>query len=232
MTISVVQTKTGGTATTAASLTITLTSATTAGNCLVVCVAASHASGTTAATISSITLGGSAGNFAKAAGVNMTASTGGGRSDCEIWADPSCAGGQTSVVITPASSEGIAAVVFEVSGLAAASIADQSSTNTAASTGSTWTSNTSGTTTLASELAVGAVASVTDGTWAGPSGYTNSTVTADSGVLTLEAGYKILSSAGTAVYNSTQAGDTINCGYAAVVATLKTGSAGGLLLLL
>src|ERR1035438_2322422 len=115
MGISVVQTMSGY-VTSSGPVTMTLGTPTTAGNCLVVCAAnmgTGHA-------VSGITLSpsGSAGNFAKAAGIVSA----------EIWADDNCAGGQTSLAVSFSSDvDGAAAVAYEVSGLAASGLVDKSS---------------------------------------------------------------------------------------------------------
>src|ERR1039457_124610 len=85
---SVVQTKTG-TATSGLSAAVTLTS-TGAGNCLVVCASDYLPS----PALHGITLGGLAGNFARATGTTSGAAGG------EIWVDDNCAGGQTALVVT------------------------------------------------------------------------------------------------------------------------------------
>jgi len=73
-------------------VTVTI-SATGTGNCLVVFFGAADT--VTAPTVSGITLGGAAGNFAQAAGAG-----GGTHIDAEIWTDRNAASGQTSVVIS------------------------------------------------------------------------------------------------------------------------------------
>src|SRR5580692_6602601 len=105
-----VQSKSGS-ATSGTTITVTLTSNTTAGNCLVVC--AGDYAGTFPATVTGITLGGSAGNFTLGESKNTSAEP-----DAEIWADPNCAGGQTSVVVTFSATVTDAAVwVMEWSGV-------------------------------------------------------------------------------------------------------------------
>jgi len=200
MTISVVQTKAAN------SLTVTLASPTTAGNCLIVCVASLNA--TTPASISGITLGGSADNFAAA--VSNTAQT----ASAFIWVDPNCAGGQTSVVISgshltvSAGNGGV--IVYEVSGLAASSVADKTSSSNAAS-GTTWTSAATATTTQASEFWVGVADAFNP---VGPSSPWSNTAAGTSAI----AGQQIVSSTGTATYNGT----CTNTGpVAAAVATFK-----------
>ena len=86
-------------------VTATLGSNTTAGNCLVVTVAVGSNSSPAGTTVSSITLGGSAGNFSQLVADSSGASF--------IWADPSCAGGQTAVAVTVASGTQILVQVYE-----------------------------------------------------------------------------------------------------------------------
>src|ERR1039457_1905745 len=114
MAISVVQTKTTSGSSTSTTLTVTL-AATTAGNCLVVCVGGISSSWYA---VTGVTLGGLAGNFAKATGSNSSY-------DGEIWVDDNCAGGQTSLVVTWAGTTEAAAVVYEISGLATSGAVDQ-----------------------------------------------------------------------------------------------------------
>lgn len=138
---------------TASTLTLTL-SATTAGNCLIVKTASGNA--TTNAAVSGITLGGSADNFAQSG----TVGTGAGTCIASIWADPDCAGGQTSVVVTTTGGVGSAGVccsVQEWSGLVASSVVDQTASQPDTASAS-WTSTATAATTLPSEVAVGAVA--------------------------------------------------------------------------
>ena len=205
MAISVVHT------TAANSLTVTIP-ATTAGNCLVVCVASLNA--TTPASISGITLGGSADNFAQA--VANTAQT----ASAFIWADPNCAGGQTSVVISGAhltvSAGNGGVVVYEVSGLAASSPVDKTSSGNAAS-GTTWSSGTTAATTQAAEFWAGVADAFNP---VGPGAPWNNTTAGTSCI----AGQQITSATGTATYNGT----CTNTGpVAAAVATFKPASLPG-----
>ena len=147
------------------SLTITFGSPTTVGNCVVVCAGTySTASGTD---LTGITLGGSAGNFAKLISVPTTSSLNQG---CAIWADPNCAAG-TSVVVTLNGTHALSAVAYEVAGLPTSAVLDQSTTGSGTS-GSSWSSGTSGMTTQASEAWFG-VSSVYNAFAAEPSGWTN-----------------------------------------------------------
>jgi|SRR5579859_1577722 len=210
----VVQSK-GGSVAGASTLTLTLTSGTTAGNCLVVAIGI----GAVAGTVSTVKLGTVSLAKAKAA-ANSSAEP----ADCEWWILPNIAGGQTSVPITASSTTDICAVAYEVSNLALTSPVDQTQSNTSNTTGSTWTSNASGTTAQASEIEFGAVMAVTNGTFTGPGGWTNTSQTAGT-LAKLVCGYQVVSSTGTATYSGTQSGDTDNWGWSAVVITLK--AAGG-----
>ena len=203
MTISVVH------ATAGSSTSVTIPS-TTAGNCLVVCVMSENAAA--AATVSGVTLGGSAGNFSQLAGA--AGSTGSEFCDAIIWADPNCAGGQTAIVISGShlnvGSGNGGVVVFEVSGLVTSSVLDKSSTG--GTTGSSWSSGTTATTTQASEIWIGCADTFNTITAPGGS-WTN---TSPSGGFSV-AGYQVVSSTGTATYNSTQSSSGP---YAAAVVTL------------
>lgn len=183
----------------ASSVTVTLGTATTAGNCLI--VAATGADIGTNKAVTGVTLGGAAGNFAA-----LVASVGTGGTTAaflDLWADPNCAGGQTSVAITwsGVNSHGVAAFVYEFSGLAAASILDQSSTNFTTSTNPTFSSGTTATTTQASELWFGAVGGFNT-TITGPSSpwVNSSQIATGDGTRDLMAGYRIVSATGTASY--------------------------------
>jgi hypothetical protein len=205
MTISVVHATSGN------STSITIPS-TTAGNCLVTCIASAS---TAAATVSGITLGGSAGNYAQLAHASDSLFT--SFTDAFIWADPACAGGQTAVVISGSSlslaSGNGGVMIYEVSGLTStiAALLDQSSTHGSTSAGN-WTSNPAPDSTQASEIWVGVV-SDGNGTLTGPSAWTNTSIGT-----TAEAGYQIVSSTGSAVYSGTDAGASRV--YAAAVVTL------------
>jgi hypothetical protein len=209
MAISVVQSQSGSAGGSFTdTLTITLTSATTAGNCLVVV-----AGNDSAQTISGITLGGSAGNFANAAGVANSA-------EVEIWTDQNCAGGATSVVITwTGSFSNLTAVVYEVAGLLTSAAVDKTATNSG--TGTPWNSGTTATTTQASEIWIGGYQNnaATSDTVTGPSSpWVNTQVNQASRYL--EAGYKIVSATGAATYSGTESAG-VNSSYAAAVVTLK-----------
>jgi hypothetical protein len=200
--------------TTAANSTSVTIPSTTAGNCLVVCVLSFNT--TTSQSVSGVTLGGSAGNFAQAI------SKVGGTSSAvmaAIWVDPNCAGGQTAITISGSNllvsfGDG-GVVVFEFSGVATSSPVDLTSSGGAA-TGTGWDSGTTGTTSQAVEAWVGAavgfatLSTLPGSPWTNtqPGGASNPAV----------AGYQITSSAGTADYAGTQ---TSSDPWAAVVVTLK-----------
>lgn len=221
-----VQTKQGSSAT--STLTITLDTATVAGNGLIVVLAAS---GTTSnpTSVSSITLGGSADHFSQI-------STFGSTSDAAIgatWLDLNCAGGQTSIVITVAGGTGtlaIVASVYEWSGLYPVSPLDQ--TANAVGTGATsWSSGASPTTTQADELWIGGA--FTTSTASGPptitgpsSPWTNlAQVNQAQGSFNDQwvSGYQVVSATGAATYAGTisSASDWI-----AKVITLKLDNGG------
>src|ERR1035441_3016083 len=194
-------------------LTVTIPS-TTAGNCLVVCIA-SYGSGLIGS-ISGITLGGSAGNFAALAAVNGNP-VGSDSSAAFIWADPNCAGGQTSVVISGSdlsvASGGGGVVIYEISGLPTSSVLDKSSTGGDSTIGSAWSSGATATTTVANEIWIGCGA--TDYTGTGPSSpWTNTVPGSGLG----RAGYQIVTSVGAATYSGTQ---STSGTWAAAVVTLK-----------
>lgn len=185
-----------GSATSGSTVTITLGSNTTAGNCLVV---ASNGNNSAAnPTITGITLGGAAGNFAQlvsAGTVNTSADI------LEIWADPNCTGGQTSVVVTYSSALTVGIVwVYEFSGIVTASPLDKSSTHFTTTQNATFDSGTTATTSQAVELWFGAVCGRST-TITGPASpwINSSQITVSNHDLV--AGYQIVSSTGTADYS-------------------------------
>lgn len=208
MAISVVQTKTLNASSGS------LAAATTAGNCLAVCVMSKNVSG--AASVSGITLGGSADNFASLVAAHENSGAG-AFDDAFIWADPGCAGGQTAIAIS-GSNLGLASgtggvVIYEASGLAASSVLDVSHSGNGVT--AAWSSGTTATTTQASELWVGCAANGQTGL-SGPGAPWNNTTPGSTAAI---AGQQVVSATGTATYNST--GASTIAGWAAVVATLK-----------
>lgn len=200
-----VQTKQGSAA--SGSLTITLDAPTTAGNALIVVLASS---GTTAnpTSVSSVTLGGSAGNFA-------SASTFGSASDAAVgatWLDLNCVGGQTSVAITMTGGSGTIATlatVYEWSGLISVSPFDKTSGGVSAGATS-WSSGTTAAVSQPSELLIGGTFVTVSGstpTITGPSSpWTNFSQIAQVQGSFNDAwmsGYQVVSSGGTATYSGT-----------------------------
>lgn len=202
-------------------ITVTLGSVTTAGNCLVVAIGSFQS--TSNPTVTGITLGGSAGNFAVAKQAN-----GANQSDCEVWVDWNCAGGQTSVVITFAAgsgaSQGNTALVMEWSGLISGST-PVDKTNGANGTAASFSSGSSGTLSQANELIIGAVAQDlgSGAVIAGPgSPWTNLAQVNSSNNSGLVASYLVVSSTAAQTYAGTFPG---TAGFGTVVVTLKAVSA-------
>lgn len=189
-----------------ASVTVTLSQPTTAGNCLVACVA--NGAGSTLAFVSSVTLGGSADNWAV---LKTSGSTTAGAEVLSAWADPNCAVGQTSVVITcSGGGNATLAWVFEFSGIATSAILDQFGTfDSVAGTNPSFSVSTGGATTQASELAIGCAYGFNQ-TITGPSSPWINESTLTSGSRNLQAGYNILSSTGTVTYAGSFGGATFN----------------------
>ena len=196
------------------SLSVTL-SATTAGNCLVVCFSTGDLS-----SVSSVQVGSSTDNFAQLATVTDSGSS----VSAFIWADPNCAGGQTSVTVTLSTSDWLLIDVYEFSGVKTSSPLDKSSTGSG--TGSTsWSSGTTGTTTQASEAWVGTAIALQSGNNAltGPSPpWTNSAEMDQArgkfNYMSQMSGYQVASSTGTATYSGTDANSAFD--WAAAVVTL------------
>ncbi len=206
-----------GSATSASSLTVTLGSGTTAGNCLAVCIGALGSS--TTESVSGVTLGGAAGNFASAASKLESGSSIYALS--AIWVDQNCAGGQTSVAVTfSASDTFVTAFAMEWSGILASGAVDQAVS--AGTTTTSWSSGTTGTLAQPVEVAIGAVSCYTGTTLSitGPSSpWTNFSPLYDSAYGSM-AGYQILSATTGLAYSGTQNG-SISETNAACIVTLK-----------
>jgi hypothetical protein len=218
-----VQSKSGS-ASSGSGVTVTLTSAATAGNCLVVCIGAVNQSSNP--TVSGVTLGGSADNFAQVKGLN-----GSGICDAEIWADPGCAGGQASVAVSFTGGSGIgpwlAVWVMEWSGITAVSPADKTSSGSATS-GTSFSSGSSGTLSQADELVIGTVMAMAGSgseTITGPGSpwAELSQISLLSNQVAMIAGYEVVSSAAAQAYSGTLAG---SARYSAVIATFTGASSG------
>lgn len=204
-----------------ATLTITLDSPTTAGNGLIVLVAASGTSANPTA-ISGMTLGGSAGNFAQA-------STFGSDSDAAIgatWLNLSCAGGQTAVAITATGGSGTLALMgtaYEWQGLAASSALDKNA-NSVSAGATSWTSTATAATAQSGEVWVGAVftTETSAGTVTGPAApWTNlAQISQAQGSFIGQwmSGYQQVSATGAATYAGTV---SLSSQWIAEVVTLK-----------
>lgn len=211
MTATLVQSK-SATGTSGTSLTVTLNSPTTAGNCLIACAGTVDA---TNPTISGITLGGSAGNWASGNTAYNNSYINAG-----IWIDPNCAGGQTSVVISFAGDSGGGPVtdawVMEWSGLALTSPVDKAP---AGSNGgaSSWSSGSTGTLSQANELAIGVVYYQTSGSLTTPgSPWTELAQVGATNLLGV--GYQVVSATTALTYSGTGTGGG---SYGTCILTLK-----------
>jgi hypothetical protein len=192
---------------TGTTLTVTLSSNTTANNGLIVAVMA--AGSTTNPTSVSMTLGGAAGNFAQR--VSAAAAS----AFIAAWDDLLCTGGQTAVAITATGGSGtigIQAAVYEFDNLLAQTAFDKSSTN--AST-TAWTSNATATTAQAIEVAVGLVSldnfsTGAFGTITGPASpwvnLSQQNLTVGSAGYIWMSGYEILGTTQAVTYSGTVAG--------------------------
>lgn len=211
-----IQTTPAVTATSGTTLTLTFGSNTGTGNSLVVYIGSANA--VVNATVSGITLGGSADHFASAVSLNNNAQV-----DCEIWIDPGAASGQTSVVVSfsggSGAVQGIVAYAEEWSGIVTASTVDKISSNS--TTGNSWTSNATATLSFTTDLAVGACFVLGATSITGPGGgWTNHAAISISGEFI--GGHNQLSANTGVAYAGTA---TVNSGWTAVVATLKTSNA-------
>lgn len=210
---SLVQSKTGNFS--AATGTVTLTSNTTAGNCLIVCFGLD---GTVAnPVVSGVTIGGSADNFAAAVATNP-------HEGAAIWADANCAGGQTAVAFTTGSGSGtltVAVTVMEWSGLQFPATVDQVNSNNSASSG-TWTTNATPTTLQASEVIIGTVFSFHSGgtTITPPGAPWNNIAGSVGGNFIQETGWQVAAATGAFTYNGSFGAAS---GYGAAIATFRAG---------
>lgn len=189
--------------------------ATTAGNCVLVCIMDTEFSFSD--NVTAVTLGGSAGNFAQL----QTAEE---DSDAYVWAwaDPNCAGGQTAIAVTVTNATDPVFIAYEISGLVSTGLLDKSSSGGSLTT--SYSSGSTATTAQASEIWVGlASGSDNSGSMTGPSSpWTNTTSNGSGGSTFGIAGYQIVSSTGTATYAGTAPGTSAAV---ALVVTLK--GAGG-----
>lgn len=201
-------------------LSLTLPNNTQPGNTLIVNIGSSATP--TNPTISSITLGGSAGNFAQV----VTAGTPSSADESVfMWNDPNCAAGQTALSVTFSGTftGSVLATAMEFAGILQASPADKSTGQNNDAAPSTWSSTATATTTQPAELAVGCCLGFLSsgiGTIGGPSSpWVNLTQeTSSSTHVGLLSGYQLLNGLQAVTYSGTFA-TTGN--YSAVVATFK-----------
>lgn len=172
MTGYIVQTA-GNTATVGSTVTVTLPSNTRAGNCLIVITACEYA--TTQATISGVTIGGNADNFAQVASSGAS----GNKLSTTAWCDPNCNGGATSVVVTFTGGTGaltrLNAFVLEVGGLmpSIATLFDSNGQNGTDSTFTTWSSGSATESSTQPQFWVNAISAINPGVTAGQSPWIN-----------------------------------------------------------
>ena len=228
MAITLVQSATN-TGTSLTSLTVTLGSATTPGNTLIVCLSCNAA--TTNPTPTAMTIGGSADNF-------TLLMSGYSFPGVNIWGDSDLQTSSTSVVITMGGGAGTAwtsAYVYEVSGLSTSPViitsVDQGVMNNGDlnTAGTTWSSGTTGITAQAAEFWVGMVTTYYTSAEAitGPAGsWTNlaqHSATSPYDMQTLS-GWQITSSTGNAVYSGTTVDATMWCAAVITFASVPVNS--------
>jgi hypothetical protein len=199
--------------------------ATTAGNTVVVAIASEETTNVTMS-VSGVTLGGSAGNFAQAK-AQQSGFASSVTQFAAIWVDPDCAGGQTALALSGTNLNLVASsdngwVAFEIAGLVSttslAAVLDASAANDA-TTGTAVSTGTTGATAQASEIAIAAlsgdqVLSSFTGSW------TVESINDGSGEYNAAA-YLILSSTGTQSFAATQSSSGP---WAGVIITLKAAS--------
>lgn len=198
------------------------------GNCIVVCIGwGVGASGVTVTGVQAGTgtgttfTGGSADNFAQL--VSATSPVSGITfQQCAIWADPNCKGGQTQVQVTLSHVGNIDVAVYEVFGVAASAVTDQ--TATGSSTGTGFASGNAGNTGSVAEIAFG-VASIFN-TFNTPGAIPASPWTAvepQGDLVNMCAGYQVIQPGGAAVsFAGTQ---DVSGVWAAAAVTLKSAQA-------
>lgn len=218
MAISLVQSASNTGAGTAASVTVTLGANTTAGNCLVVC--SGDFQNSVNPTISGITLGGAAGNFASANTAHNNADN-----NADIWTDRNCAGGQTSVVVSYSGGGGgggaILVYVLEFSGVDTVSPLD---THPAGQNGNaaSWSSGSTGVLAQANEVAIGVICTSGTGLTTPSSPWTELTQLSASSTL-LGVGYQVVAATTALTYNGTSTANIYGC----CIVTLKAAAGGG-----
>jgi len=202
----------------ASTLTLNLPHATVAGNTLIVAVVTVGTSNNPS--VSGITIGGSADNFAS------VASNGGGTDECIIqtWADVSCVGGQTAVVISTSGgvgTQGVFAVAMEWQNTVGFDVA---ASQIGVNTGFTFDSTATAAPAVPVEVQIGLVGTNGGAGLTGPgSPWTNFTQINRTigGILqTMLAGYRVVLTSTVGEYSGNMSGNVI---WNAGVATFKTG---------
>lgn len=184
-----------------------------AGNTIVVCVTAGDTSANPV--VSGITIGGAADNFQKVVSLNNN-----GAFSAEIWYDPNCAGGQTTIQVSTTGDAGgspqLYFYAYEVPGVLTA---DQHASNYSASNVTSWTSTGTPTTTQPSEIWFG-TAAVSTGNEGVQNWTHNDLVTVAWG--SFNSSYKVVAGEDAAVYG----GNCKAAVYTACVATFYLAGAG------
>lgn len=201
----------------AGTVTVTLGVAATTGNCLVVYIGNAA---TAARSVSTVKIGGSADNFAKAESKTEVTFA---DLDCEVWTDQNIGVSSTSVVVTfsGAVTEGYV-YVQEWSGIATTLAVDK--INGGNGTTGSISSGSSGTLGQASELivgcALGASAAATVAI-AGPGAPWTNLTTLVTGANAFSASYQVVSATTAQTYTATLSGGNGVFGFASVIVTLK-----------
>lgn len=197
MTILLVQSK-SFTGTSATALSGSLTTGTTATGCVVVGVGMFD--GTDNMTVSGMTLGGSADHFAPANAQSSNSAV-----NSAIWSDQDCAGGQTAIAVAMTGGTGSGpeaqAWAMEFSGVATSGAVDKAPTGSSNTTGTTWSSNSTGMLSQPFEVGIGVVACTSAPTTPGSPWTELGSLSAAS--LHTAVAYQIVSSTTALVYNGT-----------------------------
>lgn len=206
-----VQAASGGSSTLNGAINVTLAANTSATNTLI--ASFTSAANTTNATISGVTLGGGADNWASA-----ETAYGGSATNAAFWIDQNCAGGKSAIVVSLTGQSGSvpanAAVVIEWNGAATSGGVDKK--NSANGTSSTASSGSTGTLSQASEVAfgcIGATVSFTD-----PGSPWNEIGQISVSDITLATGYQQVSATTALTYSGTLSPSS---GWGACIITLE-----------
>jgi len=212
----------GNSASSSTTLTMTFGSTTTAGNCLFAAVGGNFPS--SGASISGVTIGGNADNWAQAESANVSGTD---NLLSAIWSDQGSAHTGTSVVATASQSAGtFGGSILEWNGVASSGALDKIHAGTTTS-GASWTSGSTGTLTNSSEVAIGGVVCATGAvlTITGPgSPWTNLTQRGSAGGVGQLTGYQQVSATTALTYNGTQTNTTFANSAACIATFTLSGS--------